>query len=213
MTIRRDVAAELEAAIVRPDPFSPGLTVGTLDGHLDVSNDGAATYHVPIWVPSAPLVPNLALDYNSRNDESFTGVGFRLTGFGEITRCRAAYAQDPPLRPESGVNFTNTDHLCLDGRILIPTSGTPWTNNAEYRPDNDPFTRVKQFVSASSSVFEVLRRDGTVEIYGQTADSVAGVGPDRNAHSSHGGSTEGETARRMSSNTSTVSPRRRLMTR
>jgi RHS repeat-associated protein len=175
--IRRDVPAQLESAIVGPDPTTPGATVGTLDGQLNVSNDGAATYHVPIWVPDAPLVPNLALDYNSRNDESFTGVGFSLTGFGEITRCRAAYAQDPPLRPESGVNFTDTDHLCLDGRILIPTSGTPWTNGAKFRPDNDPFTQVDQIGSGEISYFEVSRRDGTIETYGQTTDSVAGVGP------------------------------------
>ena len=55
VTLRR-VPAELESAIVRPDLFTPGLTVGSLDGQLDVSNNGSATlYHVPI-VPGAPLV-------------------------------------------------------------------------------------------------------------------------------------------------------------
>jgi RHS repeat-associated protein len=178
---------------IRPDPWSHtgtivfpdliaggtpagGTTAGTLDGHLAVSTDGAATYHVPIWVPRAPLQPTLALDYNSRNESSFTGVGFQLGGLGEISRCKAAYAQDPPLRPESSVNFTNTDHLCLNGRILISTAGTPWSDLAEFRPDDDPYTRVRQHVSSSSVYFEVFRRDGTIETYGQTQDSIVAAG-------------------------------------
>ena len=174
MTLRRDPWQRLGTNVFA-DQFESGKTVGTLPGRLDVSADGAATYHIPIWVPSAPLQPALALEYNSRNDSSFTGVGFRLGGIGEIARCKAAYAQDPPLRPESSINFTTTDHLCLNGRILISTSGTPWTDLAEFRPDDDPYTRVRQHVSGESFA-EVFRHDGTTETYGQTSDSVVSVG-------------------------------------
>jgi RHS repeat-associated protein len=173
LTVKEDPAFRLQGSVVAADQTADGPATGVVAGRLDVSADGASTYHLPIWTPWAPLQPELSLDYNSRGGNSYIGMGFHLSGVGEISRCRATYAQSSPITPANSINLTNDDHLCLNGRILIPVDGTPWTNSAEYRPENDPFTRVvERNDEEGAKSFEVSRKDGLKEVYGDTDDSI-----------------------------------------
>ena len=62
-----------------PTTISPGRTPGT----FTVTNPGAATYTIPIWVPPGVGATqlSLALNYSSRAPDGVLGVGWTLSGF------------------------------------------------------------------------------------------------------------------------------------
>jgi hypothetical protein len=178
--LSKDPIFAFKDAVVTPDNVD-GLTPGALDGHLDVSADGAATYHVPIWTPGAPVKPSLSFDYHSRSGSSYLGVGFRIGGLSSIARCKTAFAQELALERRS-INLNKSDHLCLDGKLLIPVHGDDWTDNTEYRPDGDPYTFIKEHNDSPEGAysFEVRRHDGLIETYGGATDAFlvgAGASP------------------------------------
>src|SRR5438876_11007167 len=54
----------------------------TLPGNFGVGASGAATYRVPIAVPSgtAGMVPSLSLEYDSQSGNGIAGVGWSVAG-------------------------------------------------------------------------------------------------------------------------------------
>lgn len=175
LVIARDPGAAL-AGVLEPTPTPlDGKVVGEVGGTFDVSDDGAARYTIPLWVPPgrAGVQPSLGLAYSSRSGNGILGVGWSLLGFSEIASCT-----------ESKVG------LCIDGDPLVavpkvtlvdrpqPSPGIPPVQPAieaaavpaptEYRPKHDPFTRV--LVEGSDALgptaFVVQRRDGRVLRYG-----------------------------------------------
>src|SRR5690606_33667706 len=63
---------------------------GRTPGIFDVSDDGAASYSVPIWTPPGPrgMQPSLSLRYSSLSGNGPLGVGWSVTGLSSIERCR-----------------------------------------------------------------------------------------------------------------------------
>ena len=103
--------------------------VGATAGQFSVSDSGAATYSIPIQVPSGVngIQPNLAITYNSQGGDGHLGVGFGLSGTSYITRCPKTIATDGVREP---INYDNTvdpvngnDAFCLDGQRIVPVSG------------------------------------------------------------------------------------------
>lgn len=94
-----------------------GLAVGKSDGIGSVSNNGAAVYQVPLWVPPgrAGIQPELSLVYNSGGGNGPEGVGWALTGFFEITRCRRTLLQDGEAREVTFTDGEQGDRYCLNG--------------------------------------------------------------------------------------------------
>ncbi len=101
-----------------------GTTVaGRTPVEFAVSQSGAATYRIPLWMPpgaGAVELP-LALVYNSRGGNGTLGVGWSLTGLSVITRCNKTWAQDGVA---GGVANKFSDRFCLDGQQLKLVSGT-----------------------------------------------------------------------------------------
>ena len=136
----------------------PGVTPGS----FTVSDSGAASYTLPITTPAGVngMSPNLAVIYNSSGSNGLMGVGFQLSGFTSgISRCGGSHATDGRA---SGIMYTNSDKLCLDGQRLVLVSGTPFTNNAEYRTEVDSFSRIMY----KDGTFRVYSRDGELSLYG-----------------------------------------------
>jgi hypothetical protein len=139
---------------------------GAIPGQFGVSDDGSATYSIPIVVPAAigGLKPSLALTYDSSAGDGLAGMRWTLSGIASITRCNATYAQDGAVL---AVRYASTDKFCLDGQRLVPTSST------EFRTEIESFQRITQVGVQGSGpqYFVVEHGDGSKSYYGYTTDS------------------------------------------
>ena len=167
--------------------------VGASVGEFRVDETGAAVYSMGIWVPpgTAGVVPDLSLNYHSRGGNGPLGKGWSIGGQSAITRCARTrehgdfYANGQPVDGSfPGVNFGPGDAFCLDGQRLLLVSGDYGANQAEYRPELDPYTRVRSFGGVAGTpgysgphFFTVERRDGSVAHYGNSLDSRIEIAP------------------------------------
>jgi len=154
-----------------------------IPGAAGVGADGAATYSIPLWVPPgrAGIQPSLSVNYSSNAGNGLLGVGWTLSGFSQIHRCKKTWAQDPTDGPRD-IQFTTADRFCLDGQRLVLVSGVYGGDNAEYRTEVDTFVKV---ISHSPDpegplYFEVFTKDGRVRTYGAPQG-------DTDSHSTFGG--------------------------
>jgi len=171
------IASQLLVSFVASFTFITSVSaneVGSLPGEFNVSPSGAATYSVPIEVSPGVngLQPSLALVYNSQSGNGLLGQGWGVSGLSSITRCPKTLEQDGDV---TGINFTSSDRLCLDGQRLIPKNGSNsdagYWGASEYRTEVDSFSKVTHYGAG----FKVETKDGRVAEYGVTSDSTQNV--------------------------------------
>lgn len=133
---------------------------GTIDGNIDISSTGAATYNLPIQVSPGTkgLQPQLSIVYNSQSGNGLLGYGWNLAGLSYISRVNKSQYYDGLAAP---VNMTTADALALDGARLISTG----TN--KFSPENKPYTSVE----FNGTSYTVTTQDGMVMEYGGSVDS------------------------------------------
>ena len=168
---------------VRPEPDFPldpipdnpvTYAVGTPEGSASVSNYGAAVYNLKIDAPNGgALTPQIGLSYNSQlSGYGLVGYGCSITGISAITRGGHDLFHDDI---QSGVTYTASDNLFIDGKRLILQSGTPGQNGAIYTIEGDPFTKVVVHGSYNNSSattwFEVTTNAGVTYQYGNSSSS------------------------------------------
>lgn len=141
-------------------------------GQFSVSQAGAATYTIPIQVPTGlqGIQPTLALVYDGGNRNGPLGVGWSLQGLSSITRCPLTIAQD---NQRGRVDYSANDRFCLDGQRLVAINGTYGVSGTEYRTEREVFSRVVSNGTAGSgpASFTVDTKDGLTLEYGATTDS------------------------------------------
>ncbi len=167
LSLERELVAAVRPSfcppgVVRPPvpaPLpSPGpATVGTLPGSFAVSASGAATYRIPLALPPSRqgVAPSLAVQYSSDKTNGLMGIGFSLEGLSAIERCAKDVYHDRIKQPPS---FGSDDRLCLDGQLLVGTTGG-------YRLERDDFRLV---TSSAPDGFRVYGKDGTIYDYGES---------------------------------------------
>jgi len=152
-------------------PLPPGGLVDTqpssgwTEGVFGVTDDGAATYDVPLWVPDGRhgMEPTLSLHYSSRSGNGLLGVGWSLTGLSSIRPCPRTIAQDGERAP---VLFSDADVYCLDGSRLRPV-GPATGGEREYRTEQNPFSRiVSHGAGAVPDYFTVHAKGGRILTFG-----------------------------------------------
>ncbi|QSQ22933.1 VCBS repeat-containing protein [Pyxidicoccus parkwayensis] len=157
--------------VVRSELSGDGLVPGVVAGGLSVTPDGAATYHVPLWVPQgrAGVQPSLALDYNSRSGNGLLGVGWNLSGLSQVVRCNKTLAQDGAPAP---VRFDSTDAFCLDGKRLLQLGNTS-AGEKTYTTEVEEFSHIvaHQEDTLGPLWFEVQLKNGLVLEYGREGAS------------------------------------------
>jgi RHS repeat-associated protein len=168
-----DRARILSASIDRAgEAISPGglTAAGESSGGLDVTGDGAATYSLPIKVPSgrAGVEPSLSLEYHSRGGSDLLGVGWRLAGLAEIAPCQKNLRTDIEVAP---VKYDSSDSLCFNGARLIAVTGSPsftHTDGREFRTERDSGARIISHDDADGAAqwFEVHLRSGRIMKFG-----------------------------------------------
>ncbi len=175
-----------------PDlPSPPATPIGAVAGQFSVSDFGSAQYDIPIDVPPgrAGMEPNLSIRYNGSRVNGEAGVGWRLEGLSQITRCPRVNAIDGYSAP---VKNDSSDVFCIDGKRLVKNgAGEYGGDGTEYRTIIDSFSKIVshdvgegfQFEAfpASDRVanelqgpdhFEVFSKDGRILTYGKTRDSL-----------------------------------------
>ena len=168
----------LAIPVIAPSLSNP--VAGSLPGNLSVSGSGAATYSMPLGIPPgiAGMAPSLVLNYSSQGSNGMLGLGWSLGGLSQIHRCNKTIAQDGKT---SGVSFTPSDRLCLDGQRLIlltsPTSGNAdadyWTAGATYSTEVANFSRITSYAGPHGLAFKVESKAGRVLLYGDGGDGTS----------------------------------------
>lgn len=153
-------------------PSLARANVGRIPAMFHVTQDGAATYTVPIWTPPGPngLEPHIALEYNSQNGAGYLGAGWTLSGISSIYRCNRTWAQDGAPAP---VALTTNDAFCLDGARLQLTSGTYGVAGSIYQTEIANFKQVTAYGTAGNgpAYFVAQGPHGTQYEYGNGGGS------------------------------------------
>lgn len=173
ITPLEDIIPEYISSVSDPDSSLYQSYFGSLRGKADVNANGSAQYTLPIIVPpgAAGMSPKLTLQYNSRNGNGLTGLGWSLSGLSAIHRCDNTLAQDGV---NHSVDFSAEDKYCLDGERLIAISGTYGANGTEYRTEVDQFSKISSYGSATDGgpmYFVVETKGGEITEYGNSTDS------------------------------------------
>ena len=161
----------LAAAYMNTPIFSQdaNTAVGTPNGIFEVSNMGAAQYHIQIEVPDGgPLKPDIGIDYNSQSGLGNVGWGCNISGISSITRGTKDIFHDRAAR---AVLYEDNDAYYLDGKRLVLYSigeNGEGSVGCVYHPEGDPFTDVTIKNGAYGTYFEVTTPDGKVLNYGGT---------------------------------------------
>ncbi|MEW5249261.1 FG-GAP-like repeat-containing protein [Microbulbifer sp. 2201CG32-9] len=170
LPVQVEVAPHQETAVAATDPsVLASDRVGVLGGEFRVSESGTANYTIPIATgpASGGSVPSINLSYSSNGGNGPLGMGWSIGGLSAIVGCRKTLEED-------GINGSDFDRFCLDGRRLkLVSSGNYGDIGTEYRTALDSFTRVRIISSSvGDKAFEVYRKDGSVSYYGATADAL-----------------------------------------
>ncbi|HEX5018815.1 MAG TPA: SpvB/TcaC N-terminal domain-containing protein, partial [Actinomycetes bacterium] len=164
---------------VEPPPAPPAISIGALPGAFSVSEQGSATYVIPIDVPPgrAGIEPALTLRYSSSTGNGALGVGFSIDGLSTISRCPRFFGLDGYTAPVLG---TDADAVCLDGqRLVVVNNRGYWEAGAEYRTSVDTFNKVvleRRGPNAGLS-FTVYKKDGRIFRYGENTSSRSLMAP------------------------------------
>jgi RHS repeat-associated protein len=150
--------------------LNTSYVVGATAGVADVTPTGAATYQIPISIPSgiADVQPNLSIVYNSQTGNGLLGYGWNLAAISSISRTGKTIYHDGQV---DAVRMNNTDNLMFDGQRLILTAGTNLANGAEYRTEVETYNQIQCKIINSRLCFEVKTKDGWILEYGTTPDS------------------------------------------
>lgn len=154
-------------------------SMGAIDGKHQANTDGSLSYSVDIPVPAgrAGLTPQLSLSYNSESGNGLLGMGWDIGGLSRIHRCGANVAVDGEHR---GINFDDSDQLCLDGQRMIGNPADYGKGYAEYRLLLQPGTQIVALGpegsldgsdESDSAAFQVKTADGKILTYGEQQTS------------------------------------------
>ena len=143
--------------------------VGRTVGQFNVSSSGSAQYSIPIYAPPGPggMQPSISLFYESRSPIGQLGIGWSISGLGQITRCNKTVAQDTTAAP---VSLVTTDGYCINGNRLRLTSGTYGTAGSVYQTEIADFSQITANGTTGNGpqYFSVQARNGLTYYYGYT---------------------------------------------
>lgn len=148
------------------DAILPSTSAGSLDGSLEVTPLGSASYTLPIDVPVGRrgMQPSLALTYDSNAGSSWLGVGFAISGLpSSVRRCAtpAPFTDGngqggPPPPPSDNPNAPRqldegtisyvddaSASYCWGSERLIRMPSERHEDYEEYRPWTSPNTRLR----------------------------------------------------------------------
>lgn len=154
--------------IAKPQPI---VKVGTIPGEFGVTSSGAATYIIPIDIPSgrSGMEPNLSLIYNSQTGTNIMGEGWSVCGFSSIVRADKSMYYNGTIKT---IDFID-DEFLLNGSHLIKINES--NTEIEYRTEIDEFSKIifyKPNEEDHYGHFLVYHKSGTIAEYGYNTNSI-----------------------------------------
>ena len=118
----------------------PVVVTGKTEGALSIAQ-GNTNYSINIAVPPgvSGVEPSISLSYNNTGGNGPLGLGWSIGGLSVIHRCQKTFAQDG--KP-SGIAFSNEDAFCIDGKRLVPVSGSNGAHLTEYRTETSNYSKI-----------------------------------------------------------------------
>ena len=148
--------------------------VGTIKGINSVSLTGAATYSIPVAVPSGTLSiePSLNFVYSSQGENSVMGMGWNLGVGSNIMLVPKDFYHDGYC---SAAKSIGSDAFAIDGNRLILETGTYGADGSTYRTKNETFVRItKNYKVNVYDNFTVETKNGLKIEYGKSSNSALG---------------------------------------
>lgn len=153
-------------------PVNTNNEVGNFSGSFAVTENGAATYQIPLELPpgTAGVVPNLSIVYNSYGGDGILGMGWQLNGLSVISRVNKTVYHDGK---SEGIALNNNDAFALDGMRLFPLSGTNGGVGTIYGAEVENFAIIQSLYNSNLQTiyFTVQLKNGTIMEYGNSPDS------------------------------------------
>ena len=149
----------------------PATTPIKLGGGGGVSDTGAATYSLPLWLPEGPrgMQPSLSIDYSGGGGNGHLGSGMSLSGLSAIAPCAQTFASEGFA---DGVDHDAHDSYCLDGMKLVEFDDPDYPAvpgvARVYHTEIETFSRVIAHLDSDHVQpvgFEVHGRDGDTHTY------------------------------------------------
>lgn len=147
--------------------------VGTIEGKVGTSPNGAATYSIPIKCPPGTngLVPKISISYNSQGGSGLVGLGWNLSGTSSISRSVKDHFHDGEVKK---IDYSSQTPFTLDGTRLFTISGINGDDGTTYRPECENYSVTTSYGKTSGGsplYFKVLNKDGSFVEYGNSSDS------------------------------------------
>jgi RHS repeat-associated protein len=142
--------------------------VGSIPGSYSVSPSGAASYSIPISLPSGVngVSPSLGISYNSKAGNGILGWGWNLGGISMISRGAKTLLQDGEI---GSITFTDEDRYYFNGKRLVQTGGSDYhTEGAVYKTEMDNLSRIVK----TTNGFKVYTPNGRIIDYGEDLNSM-----------------------------------------
>ncbi|WP_267531868.1 SpvB/TcaC N-terminal domain-containing protein, partial [Acinetobacter oleivorans] len=161
--------------------------VGSLEGGTNIDSNGVVEHSIPINIPPSlnSFIPQLAISYSGQSGDGVLGVGWAIDGLSSISRCNELNGNNISTPPgadslEKGSNFfgtnipPNINYSCfaLDGKKLILINSSEPIEKAQFRLENDNFTKVTLEIDKDSAgnykgikKFLVKQKDGLIKEY------------------------------------------------
>jgi len=148
------------------------LPFATLPGKGGVGSMGNSSYNIPINLPPGTngMEPKLSINYMGGSGNGNLGLGWDLSGVSAITRIPQTYFKNGK---NTVVNFSSDDRFALDGQKLVlkeNQTAVYGSVGAEYRTENESFSKITTNQSGNFLWFEVQTIDGTIMEYGKPTD-------------------------------------------
>ena len=167
----------IEITPIDPDPIDPidpvdptptipsSLGYHDTQGKFEISNNGQATYTLPIALPPSiqSVGPTINLVYSSGQMGGIAGQGWNINSISSIARIATRRDIDGFV---DGVDFDVNDKLALDGQRLILVSGAYWAAGSVYKTEVLSNSKIELIGSGTSMYFIVTAPDGSRSWYG-----------------------------------------------
>lgn len=175
--IHVDLIFEEDNTPFDPTSYKPdkSLSVGAIEGSVNVSPSGAGTYSIPIkTIPGIKgMQPSISINYSSQSGMGKLGQKWDLGGLMAITKGNATYYHDKLTDP---VDFDASDKFYLNGQRMVCITGNYGSYESYYYVEGFANLKIQYKKLRGRNYFIAKDASGKTYEFGVTDNSAVTVG-------------------------------------